>query len=290
MAIRFLSAATLTTASATDELVRSVIMSTRFTSNHSRALLAAMSALFWWSASRTTIGRSRTLPPMSSTAMRTAVSDPWPERSESTPLMSVKTPMVTASLAAGVWARAGRASAAPNAAPTAAVRRRRRVGGARNRSIVAMQSLLGIRWFARGRRAVGLSSDHVPGEATVDADVLPRDVAGERRGEEGAERAEVVGGAEALHRNAGGHRRTHRVFRLPVPLHAIPDHPLQGAGVHQSGQDAVHGDPVGCHLASQRAHRPGEADAHAVGERHVGIELLHHEGCDVEDPSETALS
>ena len=46
----FFSAATLAMASAVPELVPPISMSTPCVSNHSRALAAATSALFWWSA------------------------------------------------------------------------------------------------------------------------------------------------------------------------------------------------------------------------------------------------
>ena len=49
-AILFLSLAIFCTASATEVVTSSLTTSTFSRSNHSRALLAAMSPLFWWSA------------------------------------------------------------------------------------------------------------------------------------------------------------------------------------------------------------------------------------------------
>ena len=64
-------------------------------SNHWRATFEAMSALFWWSATSTSIGAPSTRPPKSSAAIRTASTAPGPEMSENTPDMSVSTPIRT---------------------------------------------------------------------------------------------------------------------------------------------------------------------------------------------------
>ena len=66
------------TASATDEVVNSMIASTPSRSYHCRAMPEAMSGLFWWSAARISIGTPSTLPPKSSTAIRAASTEPWP--------------------------------------------------------------------------------------------------------------------------------------------------------------------------------------------------------------------
>src|SRR5258706_3530593 len=93
----FFSAATLTAASAVEEVTRSAIMSTLSVSIHSRTLVDAMSALFWWSAEITSIGLPSTLPPKSSTAILTASTAPLPDRSEYSPDRSVSTPILTTS-------------------------------------------------------------------------------------------------------------------------------------------------------------------------------------------------
>ena len=72
MSIFFFSAEMPCTASATEEVVSSMIASTCSVSYHWRAMLEAMSALFWWSAVTTSTGMSLTLPPKSSTAILAA--------------------------------------------------------------------------------------------------------------------------------------------------------------------------------------------------------------------------
>ena len=52
------------TASATEEVVSSMIESTCSVSYHWRAMFEAMSALFWWSAVTTSIGAPSTVPPI----------------------------------------------------------------------------------------------------------------------------------------------------------------------------------------------------------------------------------
>jgi hypothetical protein len=64
------------------EAATSISAVTWSTSNHLRAMEAARSGLFWWSAISTSIGRPRTLPPKSSTAIRAAASLPAPVTSE----------------------------------------------------------------------------------------------------------------------------------------------------------------------------------------------------------------
>ncbi|MNV84230.1 hypothetical protein D3C71_1780900 [compost metagenome] len=51
-------------------------------SNQRRTSAEATSALFWLSAPITSTVLPATLPPKSSTAIRTAISEPWPPRSE----------------------------------------------------------------------------------------------------------------------------------------------------------------------------------------------------------------
>ena len=69
------------TASATEEVVSSTIVSTPSASYHSRAREDAMSALFWWSAETTSIGAPATVPPKSSTAISAAATEPVPPKS-----------------------------------------------------------------------------------------------------------------------------------------------------------------------------------------------------------------
>ena len=69
IATLFLSLAICATLSAMPELIRLAIMSTLSASYHSRALEAATSGLFWWSAMMSSIGLPSTLPPKSSIAM-----------------------------------------------------------------------------------------------------------------------------------------------------------------------------------------------------------------------------
>ena len=81
--IRSFSLATFMTASAVEVVTRSTITSTFSVSIHSRALIAAMSPLFWWSAEITSILKSGfSLAMKSATAICTAASDPGPARSE----------------------------------------------------------------------------------------------------------------------------------------------------------------------------------------------------------------
>ncbi len=66
------------TASATEDVVSSVIMSTPSTSYQRRAMAAARSGLFWWSAEITSTFWPSTLPPKSSTAILAASNDHLP--------------------------------------------------------------------------------------------------------------------------------------------------------------------------------------------------------------------
>jgi len=68
----FLVRAISWTASAAEEKGRSAMTSTFSVSNHRRAIVTAMSVLFWKSASITTMGFPRTDPPKSRTAIRAA--------------------------------------------------------------------------------------------------------------------------------------------------------------------------------------------------------------------------
>jgi hypothetical protein len=82
-AILFLSLATFIAARAVDVVTMSVITSTLSRSNHSRALLEAMSPLFWWSAATTSMANAGlSLALKSSTAIFTASTAPAPARSE----------------------------------------------------------------------------------------------------------------------------------------------------------------------------------------------------------------
>jgi hypothetical protein len=80
--MRFFSAATGMTAMAVPLFTMSTAMSTWFSSNHFRAVLEAMSGLFWWSAETTSTGLPSTFPPKSATAILTARTEPGPARSE----------------------------------------------------------------------------------------------------------------------------------------------------------------------------------------------------------------
>jgi hypothetical protein len=74
----FLSRTIWLTASAAAELVTSATASTPCVSNHSRVITEATSALFWWSATRTSIFEPFAARPESSTARRAAATDPGP--------------------------------------------------------------------------------------------------------------------------------------------------------------------------------------------------------------------
>src|SRR6218665_3308490 len=92
---------------AAPELVPPKTMVRPAVSIHSRALLAAMSALFWWSAVMSSMGWPSTLPPKSSMAIWIAIAPFLPSTSEYRLDMSVIRPILT-------WA------AAPVAKPAAA--------------------------------------------------------------------------------------------------------------------------------------------------------------------------
>ena len=81
MVIFFFSFDRPCTASATEEVVSSMIASTPSRSYHWRAIPEAMSGLFWWSAETISIGTPPTLPPMSSTAIFAASTEPAPPNS-----------------------------------------------------------------------------------------------------------------------------------------------------------------------------------------------------------------
>ena len=72
MSIFFFSLDSSCIASATDEVVSSVIMSTPSTSYQRRAIEVARSGLFWWSAETTSIFWPSTSPPKSSIAILAA--------------------------------------------------------------------------------------------------------------------------------------------------------------------------------------------------------------------------
>ena len=77
-----LSRVTWFTASATPEFGVSKIASTLSTSYHWRAIPDPTSGLFWWSAEMISTFIPRFSTPESSSAMRAASTDPWPDRSE----------------------------------------------------------------------------------------------------------------------------------------------------------------------------------------------------------------
>jgi hypothetical protein len=79
------------------ELVPPISMSTPCWSNHSRALEAAMSALFWWSAEMNSIFLPLMLPPASAIAILMASAPPAPSMSVYRPDMSVMKPILTVS-------------------------------------------------------------------------------------------------------------------------------------------------------------------------------------------------
>ena len=76
--IFFFSRATSSTARAGADPATSMMASTFWTSYHSRALAAAMSALFWWSTTIRSIFLPSTVPPKSATAISAAVALPLP--------------------------------------------------------------------------------------------------------------------------------------------------------------------------------------------------------------------
>ncbi len=75
------SLTTLFTASATAEFGTSTITSTLSASSHCRAICEPTSALFWWSAKMISTFMPFFAAPKSSTAMRAATTEPWPDRS-----------------------------------------------------------------------------------------------------------------------------------------------------------------------------------------------------------------
>jgi hypothetical protein len=118
----FFASATLDTASATPELITSVIMSTLPVSYHCRAMLVAMSGLFWWSAEiSSTLNEGFSFSTKSSIAICAAVTEPAPAISENRPAMSVSTPILTVPsempcVCAGATAQAAASIAAATAA------------------------------------------------------------------------------------------------------------------------------------------------------------------------------
>lgn len=81
MNTRFLSRVSCVTASATDDALPSAMTSTFCVSIHLRAMFAPISALFWWSADKTSIFQPRARKPESSTANSAAATDPRPVES-----------------------------------------------------------------------------------------------------------------------------------------------------------------------------------------------------------------
>jgi hypothetical protein len=72
MVIFFFSLDRPCTASATEDVVSSMMVSTFSVSYHWRAILEATSGLFWWSAVITSMVAPLTVPPKSSTAISAA--------------------------------------------------------------------------------------------------------------------------------------------------------------------------------------------------------------------------
>src|SRR5256714_2568338 len=101
----FFSCATLAIARLVPELVPPISTSTPCWSNHSRALAAATSALFWWSATSTSTFLPATALPMSAIAMRMASAPAGPSMSAYSPDKSVMKPMRITS--PETWACAG---------------------------------------------------------------------------------------------------------------------------------------------------------------------------------------
>jgi len=99
MYTRFFSDATLAVARAVPELVPPKIIVRPWVSIHSRALEAAMSALFWWSALISSMGMPSTLPPKSSMAIWMASAPFLPSTSAYRLDMSVMKPILTLSCA-----------------------------------------------------------------------------------------------------------------------------------------------------------------------------------------------
>src|SRR5437868_7039894 len=93
----FFSLAMFCTARPTADTGTSTIRSTCSTSYQRRAMPPPMSGLSWWSPTTTLIGLPSTLPPKSSIAICTAVTEPWPVGVEAGPFMSVSTPILTTS-------------------------------------------------------------------------------------------------------------------------------------------------------------------------------------------------
>ena len=77
----FFSAATFAMARFVPELVPPISMSRPWVSNHSRALVAATSGLFWWSAETSSTFLPLMAPPMSWIAILMASMPPWPSMS-----------------------------------------------------------------------------------------------------------------------------------------------------------------------------------------------------------------
>src|SRR3954462_8631822 len=92
---RFFSWATPAIARLVPELVPPISMARFWLSIHSRALEAATSALFWWSAVSSSIGRFRPLPPKSSIAHLIISAPAGPSMSAYRLAMSVMKPMRT---------------------------------------------------------------------------------------------------------------------------------------------------------------------------------------------------
>ena len=109
--IFFFSAATLAMARLAPELVPPISMSTPCWSNHSRALEAAISALFWWSAEMNSTFLPARTTPASAIAILMASAPPKPSTSEYTPDMSEIKPILMVSPETWAWATEEKPSA-----------------------------------------------------------------------------------------------------------------------------------------------------------------------------------
>src|SRR6187402_1270220 len=107
----FFSSATLAMARLVPELVPPISTSRPCVSNHSRALAAATSALFWWSATSTSTFLPATAPPRSATAILIISAPAGPSMSAYRPDRSVMKPMRITSPETWAWAGAPAAAA-----------------------------------------------------------------------------------------------------------------------------------------------------------------------------------
>ena len=115
----FFSAATFAIARLVPEFVPAMMRSRPWVSIHSRSLLAATSALFWWSATSSSTFLPLIAPPRSAMAIRMASAPFGPSMSEYSPDMSVMKPMRMTS--PEIWAEAPPDTTTPAVARAAAM-------------------------------------------------------------------------------------------------------------------------------------------------------------------------